>query len=267
MGCSNINCFPPSHPLTFFQTSTVLAMPEVILYSWPESGNSYKVRLLLSILGVEHTVKDLDFLNLEQQSLDFRAINPKGEVPALQHGQVTLTDSSSILTYIAATWHDDGSASGKGPSSYWSEDIVEQARVIEWLAFANGWIQHGVFTARAILSYGGPYNGLGQNTEDDELLRTRLADAKERGHKSLEIIDAELAKAGGWLVARRPTIADIANFVYIALAPMGDIALSPYPNVLAWIERIKGLPGFVSIPGLEDPFIRRRGTRFEGSTN
>lgn len=235
------------------------------LYSWPESGNSYKVRLLLALLQVDYTTKDLDFLNLEQQSASFRAINPKGEVPTIQDGDVTLTDSSSVLTYLAATRPDAGKT--QLPSSFWSAELLEQVKIIEWLAFANGWVQHGVFTARAILSYGGPYNGLGQNTDDEALLKTRLSDAKIRGHRSLEIIDAELEKGGGWLVGGRVTIADISNFVYIALAPMGDILLDKYPNVVAWIESIKKLPGFIDIPGLEDPLVRRRGTKFEASTN
>ena len=56
----------------------------------------------------------------------------------------------------------------------------------------------------------------------------------------------------------RLTIADISVFVYIALAPMGDISLEPYEAVRAWIERIKTLKGFFAIEGLDDPLIRRR---------
>ena len=56
----------------------------------------------------------------------------------------------------------------------------------------------------------------------------------------------------------RPTIADISVFVYIALAPMGDISLEPYKAVRAWIEGIKKLKGFFAIEGLDDPLIRRR---------
>jgi glutathione S-transferase len=195
-------------------TSPASIMGRFTLYSWPESGNSYKVRLLCALLKIDYDIKDLDFLNLEQQGPEFKAINPKSEVPALVEGDLTLTDSSSILTYIAATNPNPGQT--KTPSSYWSSNLIEQVSIIEWLAFANGWVQHGVFTARAILSYGGPYNGLGQNTNDAALNRIRLEESKVRGHKSLEIIDGELAKRQ-WLVGGRPTIADISNFVYISL--------------------------------------------------
>src|SRR5699024_7021237 len=103
----------------------------------------------------------------------------------------------------------------------------------------------------AIVSFQGPYNGLG--TESDE---TTLREATIRGVKSLEIVDGVLENKE-WLVLDRPTIADIANFVYIALAPMGDIDLSPYKNILAWIDRIKALPNFFPIQGLDNPDYRR----------
>lgn len=61
-----------------------------------------------------------------------------------------------------------------------------------------------------------------------------------------------------WLVLGRATIADISVFVYLALAPMGDISLEPYEAVRAWIERIKELKGFFAIEGLDDPLVRRR---------
>ncbi|KAH8725562.1 hypothetical protein GQ44DRAFT_616043, partial [Phaeosphaeriaceae sp. PMI808] len=124
------------------------------LYSWLESGNTYKVRLLAVLLKIEYDLKDLDFLNLEQQGPDFKALNPKSEVFTLMKGDLTLTDSSAILTYIAAT--TPGLGQTKVPSSCWSVELIEQVKMIECLPFANEWIHYGVFTARAILSYGGP---------------------------------------------------------------------------------------------------------------
>ncbi|CAD6909757.1 unnamed protein product [Tilletia caries] len=126
-----------------------------ILYSWPESGNSYKVRLLASLLGIDFNVRDLEFLKQEQKEAWFLMINPKGEVPTL-------------------------------------------------------------------------------------------------------ILNEELSQRD-WLSLGRATIADVSVFVYVALAPMGDISLDEYKNVLTWINRTKALPGFITIPGLEDPLIRRGG--------
>lgn len=115
-------------------------------------------------------------------------------------------------------------------------------------------VQYGVFTARAILSFQGAYNGLGPNTTS-----SALEEAKVRSYKSLKILDQWLGEQGReWLALNRPTIADLAVFVYVALSPMGDIDLKPYPEVLNWIERVKKLPNFIPIDGLEDPMYRRK---------
>lgn len=84
-----------------------------------------------------------------------------------------------------------------------------------------------------------------------------LEEGAIRGNYSLKVLDDHLSN-NEWLALDRPTIADLSVFVYVALAPMGDISLEPYPNVLAWIERVKALPGFFPIEGLDDPLIRRR---------
>lgn len=116
-------------------------------------------------------------------------------------------------------------------------------------------MQYGVFTNRAILSYNGPYNGLGNNQQwSQEKLSVFLEEGEIRGMYSLGVLDAHLSNEK-WLALGRPTIADLSVFVYVALAPMGDISLQPYPNVRAWIERIKGLPGFFAIEGLEEPLL------------
>ncbi|KAH7112081.1 glutathione S-transferase protein-like protein [Dendryphion nanum] len=226
------------------------------LYSFSESGNSYKVRLLAAVIGLDLQVEELDFLNDQQHSPEFLRINPRGEVPVLVDGEKTFRDSSSILVWLAGKYGDNVSL--PGPSSFWSDNLYEQAQIIDWLAFANSWIQYGVFTNRAILSYNGPYNGLGSNDKwSKQRLDNILEESAIRGNKSLEILQAHL-QYHQWLALGRPTIADISVFVYVALAPMGDISLQPYPAVVAWIDRIKKLPGFISIPGLDDPLVRRK---------
>lgn len=116
----------------------------------------------------------------------------------------------------------------------------------------------GVFVNRAIISYNGPYNGLGNNQKwPQEKLDVFLEEGAIRGNYSLKVLDQHLADKS-WLTLERQTIADLSVFVYVALAPMGDISLEPYPNVIAWIERVKGLPRFFPIEGLDDPLIRRR---------
>ena len=212
------------------------------LYSFEESGNSYKVRLLFSFLGIRYERIDVDLLKDEQHRPPFLAINPRGEVPALVDGEVVLCDSAAILVYVAGR---------HGPRPWWSDKLEEQAHIMEWLAFAASWVQYGVFTARALVSFGIPANGLPADYRGESLEAAQM-----RGRHSLQILDEHLT-GRDWLACGRPTIADIAVFPYVALAPMGDIDLGPYAGVRAWISRFKMLPGFVSIAGLEDPRYRR----------
>ena len=214
------------------------------LYSYQESGNSYKVRLLAALLDIELDIHELDYFNDEQHSEAFLKINPKGEVPSLVDGDIVLTDSAAILVYLAGKYSPQ--------NTWWSDDIAEQAKIVDWLAFAASWVQYGVFTARAILSFKGPYNGLGLESTEQT-----LKEAVIRGEKSLKILDSVLRQRE-WLANDRPTIADIAVFVYVALAPMGDISLEQYVHVKNWIARIRKLPKFIPIDGLDDPLYRRK---------
>ncbi len=210
------------------------------LYSYEESGNSYKVRLLLSFLGIDYEKEEVDLMQDAQHQAPYLAINPRGEVPALVDGDLVLRDSAAILVYIAGRH-------GKG--QWWPDEPAAQAAIVEWLAFAASWVQYGVFTARAIVSFGIPANGLPADLTDG------LAEARIRGQRSLEILDGHLSLSH-WLTGAQPTIADIAVFPYVALAPMGDISLEPYPAVRAWIARFRELPGFQPIAGLDDPDYR-----------
>lgn len=211
------------------------------LYTYEESGNSYKVRLLMSFLGVAYEKVEVDLMADEQHQAPFLAINPRGEVPVLVDGELVLRDSAAILVYVAGR---------NGDGQWWPEDPAGQAAIVEWIAFAASWVQYGVFTARAMVSFGIPGNGLPHDHTDG------LAEARIRGQRSLEILDTHLTSAD-WLASGRATIADIAVFPYVALAPMGDISLDPYPAVRAWIARFRELPGFHPIAGLDDPDYRK----------
>lgn len=211
------------------------------IYSNEASGNSYKARLLASFLNIPLDIIQLDLRNGEQRGEKFLAINPKGEVPTLVDGDLVLTDSAAILVYLAGKYHNaDG-------NDWWSVDIAEQVLITNWLAFAASWVQYGVFTARAIVSLGGAFNGLGTASTEQTLREARI-----RGEKSLQILDQHLGSVE-WLMLGRPTIADIAVFPYVALAPMGDISLEPFGNVRSWIGQIRELSRFIPIDGLDDP--------------
>ncbi|MEQ8233856.1 MAG: glutathione S-transferase N-terminal domain-containing protein, partial [Gammaproteobacteria bacterium] len=74
------------------------------LYTFEESGNSYKVRLLLAFLGVACEQVDVDLMTDEQHGDPFLSINPRGEVPALVDGDLVLCDPAAILFYLAGRY-------------------------------------------------------------------------------------------------------------------------------------------------------------------
>lgn len=212
------------------------------LYEHPESGNSHKVRLLLSFLKVPYESVEVDLFQEEQHGDAFLKLNPRGEVPVLEDAGVVLRDSMAILVHLARQ-HD--------PEARWlPQDPATHGAVMEWLAFAAGWIQYGVFTARAAVSFKMMANGLPHDFPVDP------KEGQARGRTSLGIMEKRLA-AQAWLAADTPTIADVACFPYVALAPMGDVSLEPFPSVVAWIDAFKQLPGYVSMPGLEAPDYRK----------
>jgi glutathione S-transferase len=198
-------------------------MPQ--LHDFELSGNCYKVRLLLSLLDIEHEKVAVDFLGGAHKAPEFLRINPLGQVPTLVDGEVVIRDSQAILVYLARRYGDEG---------WLPTDAEGLARITQWLSNAANEIMHGFAVAR--------WYHLMKRTHVD------IALATERAHNFLRMLDAHL-ETRSWLEFERPTIADIACFPYIALAHQGQIALDDYPQVRAWLARVKQLPRFISMPG------------------
>ena len=191
------------------------------------SGNSYKVRLLLELLGLDYDWVRVDLMAGEHKGEAFLALNPFGQVPVLQEDGITLSDAQAILFHLAAR---------QGDGQWLPADPLGQARVVRWLSTAAGEVRQGPESARL-------HHLLGAKAIPIER-------ATEKAGFILEQLEWHLAHRQ-WLELERPTIADIAVFPYVALAPDGGIDLAPYPHVRAWIGRIQALPGYVPMQGLE----------------
>lgn len=194
------------------------------LYDLDLSGNCHKVRMLLSFLHVDYETVPVDFMGGEHKQAEFLRLNPKGEIPVLVDGDVTLYDSQAILVYLARKYDAE---------SWWPSDPEAQARVMLWLSTAAHEISHGPNAARL--------NKLLNYDLDYDL-------AAKRARSILALLDNHLSDRE-WLELGRPTLADIAIFPYVAIARDGEIDLDRYPNVVAWIDRVKALPDYVSMPG------------------
>jgi len=193
------------------------------LYDFPLSGNAHKVRNLLSLLGVEHELVPVDLLAGEQRSPEFLALNPFGHVPVLKDGDVVVRDSSAILVYLGRKY---------GRGQWLPIDAEGEARVQEWLAVATNEVAQGPGFARLVTVFGAAGD---------------LGDAQARSHQLLKRFEEHLA-GRLFLTGDQPTIADIANHSYLALAPDGGVELDAYPKVRAWIARLEHLTGFQPVP-------------------
>ena len=200
------------------------------LYDYVLSASCYKIRLMAALLGVKLDLKAVDFHpGREHKSLTFRALNPAGTLPVLVDGDLVLTESTAMLVYLAQ-------ASGKA----WLGDDTpaRAARVQNWLAFS----------ARLGAS-------LGMARLHDMLLYPGDIDAfRSAGVQCLRELEAHLTEArfAGriYLTGDAPTIADIACFPNVALAPDGGVNLDDYPSVRLWSRALRALPGFIEMPGI-----------------
>jgi glutathione S-transferase len=199
----------------------------ITLYEFAASGNCHKVRLLLSLLDLPYERVLVRGREREHQSPAFLARNPFGQVPVLVDGSVVLRDSQAILLYLALTY---------GNGRWLPASAAGQAQVAAWLSTAANEVAHGPALLRAHYRFGRPID---------------LASAEAGTTRLLAILEAHLA-AHDWLVGDSPSIADLAIYPYLALAPDARIDLTPYPAVRRWLAAVRGQPGYVGMPGMYD---------------
>jgi glutathione S-transferase len=194
--------------------------PPIRVYRMALSGHCHRVELLLSLLAIPYETVDVNLAAGEQKKPEFLARNAFGQVPVIEDGDVTLADSNAILVYLEGQY---------APGSWMPRDAIGAARVQRWLSVAAGQLAYGPAAARAIELFRRP--------EDPALARTRAA-------QLLTVMEQELANKQ-WLAADVPTLADIANYAYVARAPEGGVSLQDHPAVRAWLQRVEGLPRFL----------------------
>ncbi|QSA96339.1 glutathione S-transferase family protein [Methylococcus sp. EFPC2] len=195
------------------------------LYDTELSGNCYKVRLLCALLGVQLETVAVDLLKLEHKQPDFLALNPRGQVPVLEDSDIVLWDSMAILVYLARRY---------GGETWLPTGAEAMAGVMQWLALSENEILYGLARARAAKRFGRPWD---------------LLQCQETGKAGLAVLEGQLSRET-WLAGTEPTIADIACYPYVALAPEAGVDLIDYPAIRLWIGRIQSLPGYAAMPGL-----------------
>jgi glutathione S-transferase len=196
------------------------------LYGHELSGNSYKARLLLELLNVDYEWTKVDVMTGEHKTPAYLALNPFGQIPVLVDGDTKLADAQAILVYLARQY---------GGDAWLPLDPLPLAQVVRWLSTTAGEVRQGPELARLYYLFGATH--------------LNIENAHQKAAFVLKLLDLHLAEHP-WLEFERPTIADIAVFPYVALARDGKIDLDAYPHILAWIDRIKQLPGYLPMVGI-----------------
>ena len=202
----------------------VFGLSMYTLYEYPPSGNSYKIKLLLTQLQIPFKAIPVDILKGESRTSEFYVKNPNGRIPILEldDGR-TLSESTAILWFLA-----DGSQLLPG-------DAWLRAKVLQWLAFEQYNLEPNVATARFWLKYAG---------KSEEELGERLKIWRKAGAAALALLD-EALEATEFLVNDQYTIADICLFAYTHVAEDGGFSLLHHANILSWIERVRSQSDFV----------------------
>ena len=204
-------------------------MSDLTLYSMPSSGNSYKVRLLLALMGQPYVHKAMEYQTDALDQAHAEARLPFGKVPVLALDDGTmLPESNAILCYLA-----DG-------TDWMPSDPVLRAEVLAWMFFEQNRHETVIAVRAALRVYA---------SRAHLATPERMAELLIAGQEVLGIMEQGL-DGQEWLVGGAPSIADVALYGYThSAAEKGGFDLSPFPNLRAWIARIAALPGYV---GLDD---------------
>jgi glutathione S-transferase len=194
----------------------------IVLHGVELSGHTHRVELMLLMLGLPYRFSPAPAD--VRRSEAFLKLNPLGQIPVLEDGDLVLSDSNAILVYLVKRY---------APKSQWLPDEpVAAALVQRWLSVAAGELRYGPANARGMALWGGPGDRAG---------------CFEIAARILKFMEAHLASRV-WLAADHPTIADLACYSYVAHAPEGGISLEPYQAVRAWLRRVEALPNFKALP-------------------
>ncbi len=195
------------------------------LFDYLDSGNGYKVRLLLAQLGLDYRWTELDIDAGKTRTPEFLKRNLNGRIPTLELDDGTnLAESNAILWYLA-----EGTA-------FVPADRLGRAQALQWMFFEQYRHDPYVATPRYIVKHLPP----------EHARRAELPERLTKGRAALAVMDEHL-KSRRFFVAEQYTIADIALYAYTHVAHEGGHDLTPYPGVRSWLARVAAQPKHVGL--------------------
>ena len=195
------------------------------LYDYLDSGNGYKIRLLLAQLDRRYRRVELDITQGQTRTPEFLAKNPNGRIPTLElDNGVCLPESNAILWYL-----------GLG-SPFIPAEPLAQAQVLQWMFFEQYSHEPYVATPRFILKH----------LPADSPRRQELPDRLQRGRAALAVMETHLER-NRFFAGDRYSIADIALYAYTHVAHEARLDLTPLTAVRSWLERVASQPAHIPI--------------------
>jgi len=192
------------------------------LYDYPASCNCYKVRLLLSQLGIEYERVPVDIFDGGTLTEDFGRMNPARTTPVLETDDGRfLQESNAILVYLA-----EGTPLLPG-------DRFERAQVMRWLIYEQTDVIPTIAGLRFRLLTG--------RVEASE---PRAVRRREGGIEVLNLLEEHLSSRD-YFAGDRYSIADIAVYGYTHRSQEAGVGLEPFAHVSEWLERVESQPGYI----------------------
>ncbi len=200
-------------------------MPAYRLHYFPESGNSYKLALMLTLCGQTFEPVWTDFGGGVTRTPQWRRdVNPMGEIPVLEVDGERLTQTAPILLQLAEQYGRFGGETAK-----------EKFELLRWLFWDNHKLTGYMATYR--------FNRTFTPSPDPQVLQF----LRRRIDDYLAILDQHLQR-NAFAIGNRPTIADFSMIAYLSYPSDEtgyDLAQS-HPAVNSWLRRLAALPGWRS---------------------
>lgn len=194
------------------------------LFDYWESGNCYKVRLLMNQLDIAYKRVAIDILAGESRTDEFLAKNANGRVPLLVTPEgKSLAESNAIIYYLSKE-------TPMFPSSDWG-----RAEAMQWMFFE----QYSHEPHIAVLRFW-EFSGQTKNH------RAEVPSKLEKSYQALAVMEDHL-QTREWFAGDSYSIADIALYAYTHVADEGGVSLTRFPCIVAWLERVASQPGYIAI--------------------
>jgi glutathione S-transferase len=191
------------------------------LHCFGESGNCYKAALPLHLSGLDWEPVHVDFFNGAARTPDYLDnVNPMGEVPVFIDGDLKLTQSGVIQSYLSEI---TGRHGGDTPE--------DRREVLRWVLWDNHKLSSQAGTARFLMNFLDP----------DKRPNEVIAFLQGRLRAAYKTLDTHLTERE-WIVGRSVTNADFSCCGYLFYDEPFGFDRAAWPAIDRWLERIAALP-------------------------